>query len=953
MTSADNTNTSPATHWLIRCALDAPIEVIGDAGPIDTRPKERAFIAALVLAHPRPLDISVAITAMWPEDPPATARASLHNHIGRIRRIAPNLISSTHSGYQFGHVRVELPGERLTDDSRRLIELDGAFDIVHARHAFEEQSSGSAEFATAIKKHDDGSFLATLHEAVAADPLDERAWWRLMVAQAAAGDHRSVRSSLERARTALADVGLDPSRRLDDVERLASGGVTDITRLLADGFGDTQITRFTFDDVVDDRFGEVRDSLAHDTDVRIDMVGDDNAERRTMIAALIEEARAGGFGTIHIRCDADGVCPDLPDVSWPPHRPALVVVDRAETSTLGTALHNHVRSAVRSKLTAATPVAVALTTTPSRSPNLDAEAAIRVDVPAAAGDRFVSLDDLVPDVARFAALIALIDHPVLPSDLTSIEPAATDLALSGIRAGLFRHDARLGHVDMVDPSTATEVLERLHNEALASAAWSLLDVGLEDDTSRRAVVRRARLSVMADRLLSAETLDLARSAAEAMTAAGDFGGGAAMLTRLLDPIELSEGRNRRWCQVAFEAGKMGITAGVVDGERLLLDVVDAGRAVSELDVVVSAVLELCHLGPGSMAGDHDASMRSLIDVLMTEVDDAALRARLGGAASMVLSFANEPDALRQVFDAAESDARALGDDDLLIDVLPFTYMSLPLPGDLARREANAVDLERASTLRQRADGLWEAAQLRLSNQVLAGSGDIRATHRMLERHAADLHERSRAWEMQYLRSNLALIDGDFEAARQHIDASLDFIGDVHSSRIDATFGANHLAIALADQTVGAFLDSVRALASNQPEIGGWAAAHALCAAEAQEPAEAIAAFKAWHVLDEQQPVRDHTYTVSALAIGEAAVRIGEPELMDVAIALLEPFAGSWTWCGSCTFGPVDLTLARLQAASNDHDKAIRAATSALASCADLRAPAYSAAATAVLLDVAG
>lgn len=961
VTGANKTNQSAAAPWLVRCGLDVPIEIIGGNGPIDTRPKERAFIAALVLAHPRPVDISVAINAMWPDVPPTTARASLHNHIGRLRRMAPDLIVSNHSGYQLDDARVELPGERLTDHSRRLIELDSAFDIDHARHTFEEQSTGSEDFAATVRREDDGSLLAALHEAVAVEPLDERAWWKLMVAQAAAGDHRSVRSSLERARGALELVGLDPSRRLDDIERLASGGVTDITRLLADGFGEAQAARFTFDDVVDDRFDEARDSLARELDLRIDIVGNDTAERRTTIAGLVEEARVGGFGTIHIRCDADGVCPDLPDVSWPPHRPTLVVVDRAETSTLGASLHARVRSAIRSKLSPATPVAVAITTAQTLAPGPEgeheAEHAIRLDVDATTGDATasvapVALGDMLPDVVHFAALIALIDHPVLPSDLTPIEPAAADLASYGIRSGLFRHDARLGHVDMVDPSVAADILSRLDTADTAAAARLLLTTDLADDTPLRAVVRRARLSALTAEPPSAETLASARAASEAVIATGDFGGGAAMLTRLLDPIENSEGRSSRWCDVAFEAGRAAITAGIVDGEQLLLAVIDAGRLIGQLDVVVSAVLELCRLGPGSMAGDHDASMRSLINALMPEVTGFTLRARLGGAASMVLSFANEPDLLRQMFDAAEADARAAEDADVLVDVLPFTYMSLPLPSDLARRESNAADLERAATLEQRSDGLWEAAQLRLSNQILAGSGDIRATQRTLEQHARELHERSRSWEMHYLRSNLALIDGDFDEARRHIDASLGFTGDVHSSRIDATFGANHLAIALADGTVGAFLDTVRALAHNQPEIGGWAAAHALCAAEAQELDEAIAAFDAWHKLHERQPIRDHTYTVSALAIGEAAVRIGKPEIVNVATTLLEPFAGSWTWCGSCTFGPIDLTLARLHAVSGDRAKAIRAATSALASSADLRAPAYSAAATAVLLGVA-
>lgn len=946
---------------MIRCPVDEPIEIIGNDGPIDTRPKERAFVAALVLAHPRPLDISLATTAMWPHDPPATVRASFHNHVGRVRQIAPGLVASTPRGYALDHARVELPSTISAEHSRRLVELDGSNDIDHARHAFEEQSVGHEEFAAAMRRQDTATLLASLHLAVEVDRLDERAWWRLMVAQAASGDHPAVRSSLEQARASLADVGLEPSRRLDDIERRASSGITDVDRLLTDGFGESQEARPIADDAVDERFIDLRESLARDSDLRIQIVGDDTAERRILISSVVEEARVAGFGTVLLRCDSGGVCPELPDVSWPAHRPALVVVDRAETSTLGAELHARMRSVVRRKVGATTPVALAFTEAPigheaaGPAPDEPDGHTVRLEVQPQPlrlhTDRLDTLDTLGPEVVRLACFVELIGHPIAASDLIPIEPAAAELAPLGVRHGLLRHDARLGHIDLTDPATGAHLVGDLDQAARRQAAQALLNIDLTDDTPLRAELRRSRLAVLAVEHPGSTTESLARSASKALNATGDFGGGAAILGRLLEPIEEAEGRSARWCALALDAGSAAITSGSPDGERLLLSVVDAGRAIGELDVVVSAVLELCRLGPGSMAGDHDATMRALIDSLLAETDDPRHRARLGGAAAMVLSFTNEPDALREVFESAEASARESGDASLLVDVLPFTYMSLPLPTDLQRRIVNAADLDDAATSQDRADGRWEAAQLRLSNQVIAGSGDIRSTHQELETYANRLYERSRAWEMTYLRSNLALIDGDFDDARRHIDESLEFSGDIHSTRIEAVFGANHLAIALAEGTVGAFLDTVRTLANDQPEIGGWAAARALCAAEAGHTDEAIEAFTSWQHLHATRPVRDHTFTVATLALGEAAASAGLRSLLDDAVVLLEPFAGSWTWCGSCTFGPVDLTLARVHAARGDRAAAIRSATSVLSSCADLRAPTYSAAATTVLLQL--
>ena len=63
---------------------------------------------------------------------------------------------------------------------------------------------------------------------------------------------------------------------------------------------------------------------------------------------------------------------------------------------------------------------------------------------------------------------------------------------------------------------------------------------------------------------------------------------------------------------------------------------------------------------------------------------------------------------------------------------------------------------------------------------------------------------------------------------------------------------------------------------------------------------------------------------------------------------LAPFEGFWSWCGSCTFGPIDLTLARLALAVGDRERAGRLAASAIESGAALRASRFVAASTEAL-----
>ncbi|GAA2825158.1 BTAD domain-containing putative transcriptional regulator [Kitasatospora paracochleata] len=89
-----------------------------------TSPTHRALLTHLLLDPNRPVTAEALVAAVWGERPPRTAQASLHNHIGRLRRsLGPLLedrLRSTASGYVL----------RVEDG-----ELDSAVFTTHLRTA--------------------------------------------------------------------------------------------------------------------------------------------------------------------------------------------------------------------------------------------------------------------------------------------------------------------------------------------------------------------------------------------------------------------------------------------------------------------------------------------------------------------------------------------------------------------------------------------------------------------------------------------------------------------------------------------------------------------------------------------------------------------------------------------------------------------------------------------------
>ena len=83
---------------------------VGILGPVDITdgdthltveaPKERALVATLALNVGTPVPPAVLITALWGDDPPATADKTLQSHVSKLRKlVGTEVIVSEPSGY--------------------------------------------------------------------------------------------------------------------------------------------------------------------------------------------------------------------------------------------------------------------------------------------------------------------------------------------------------------------------------------------------------------------------------------------------------------------------------------------------------------------------------------------------------------------------------------------------------------------------------------------------------------------------------------------------------------------------------------------------------------------------------------------------------------------------------------------------------------------------------------
>ena len=200
----------------VRLGLLGPLRLVIDGVPVEVRgPKRRAILALLASAEGRTVPVDHLVDALWPSEPPESARQALHTHVSRLRG---------HLGPAAARLQTRQDGYRLdlgTDD----LDVSCARALLGAARRDPAKAFALLEEAHALWR---GPVLADLTDvAPIATAVQgcERLHRSVTDALAANGQAPEALRVGREYRHRLADeTGLDPSPALGELERDIAGG---------------------------------------------------------------------------------------------------------------------------------------------------------------------------------------------------------------------------------------------------------------------------------------------------------------------------------------------------------------------------------------------------------------------------------------------------------------------------------------------------------------------------------------------------------------------------------------------------------------------------------------------------------------------------------------------------------------------------------------------------------
>jgi DNA-binding SARP family transcriptional activator len=227
-----------------------PLEVAanGRAVPLGGT-KQRALLAVLLLHRGAVVPTDRLVEDLWGDDAPAAAAKTVQVHVSRLRKALGNAALETRAGGYALDVETESVDlfrfEDLTQDGRRLL---AAGDAAAARAAFGEalalwRGPPLADFAyepfaqTEISRLEElrvaaledridadlalgetASLVPELEALISSHPLRERLRRQLMLALYRAGRQADALRAYREGRSALDDLGIEPTRGLRELE---------------------------------------------------------------------------------------------------------------------------------------------------------------------------------------------------------------------------------------------------------------------------------------------------------------------------------------------------------------------------------------------------------------------------------------------------------------------------------------------------------------------------------------------------------------------------------------------------------------------------------------------------------------------------------------------------------------------------------------------------------------
>ena len=228
--------TVPGSSTRLAFRLLGPLQVVGEAGPVEVRGRrQRALLAVLLLNAGRVVSTDRLVHELWGERPPATAPASLRNLIAELRKaLGPEAIVRRPPGYLLdvdadqvdvsaferllARARGAAPAERLEllSEALGLWRGPALADVAYEPFAQREVARLEELRRVALEERLEAELVPDLEALVSEHPLRERFRSMLMLALYRTGRQADALEVYRQARAALREgLGVDPGPELE------------------------------------------------------------------------------------------------------------------------------------------------------------------------------------------------------------------------------------------------------------------------------------------------------------------------------------------------------------------------------------------------------------------------------------------------------------------------------------------------------------------------------------------------------------------------------------------------------------------------------------------------------------------------------------------------------------------------------------------------------------------
>ena len=449
-----------------------------------------------------------------------------------------------------------------------------------------------------------------------------------------------------------------------------------------------------------------------------------------------------------------------------------------------------------------------------------------------------------------------------------------------------------------------EALEKLRPEDVVALAYHYVEAGPEGGLLTRAV--QYSLSAAEQSLAARALADAERRFQQVL--------------EVLDEADLGD-----------EAARLTALCGLGESQRdqgnpvfrdTLLDAARRAHVSGEIRLLVRAVL-------GSTRGFGVIGVLDTERVYMTRValecvgpEPGAERARLLTmlASDLVFEHAHLEES-RQVAQEAETIARALGDRDLLAQVLVgtgFPMVSLDHVDDLVARGEEATTLADQSgdpALRALARYHWSAA--------LLTAADFVRSRAVMEQGMVIASEASPSvqWIMETTGIRLLILDGHLEQAMVRNDECLAMGQALGETDASGWWAALMVSFSWLRGDVGWLADQVAAFAEHFSGLLLWRCAQAVVLSMAGRIDEAHAVLAAYDVTPERLMAEPFP-GAGAIDLAVLAFNVGDQELAEAVARTLRPYRRYWGHFYLAALAPVSWALAMCEWTLRNLDAAV-------------------------------